>query len=274
MAKKEECAKCQGTGWRVVPRNDGTPGKVAVACDCSVADRAAHLVERARIPKRYEHCDFESYETNLAGGAYTPEAERALKQAKLQAGCFAREYPVVEESGLLFMGNAGVGKTHLAVAILRELLKKGHSGYFCEYGKLLREIQNSYNATSQATEMSILEPVLKTEVLVIDDLGVIKPSDWVRDVIGFILNTRYSDASQDLNHRRCTIITTNYLDEPRDKKAPAKDPSGRSVEVREDKLADRIGARTRSRLYEMCKTVEVAAPDFRREVRQAGHVRA
>lgn len=271
----ENCTLCQGTGWKVVPRKDGSPGRMAVPCDCGVEDRATRIFERAHIPKRYEHCDFESFITDLSDGrSYTPEAARALKQAKLQAECFARDYPGSGESGLLLMGNAGAGKTHLAIAILRELLKRGHSGYFCEYGKLLREIQNSYNAASQATEMFILEPVLKTEVLVIDDLGVIKPSDWVRDVIGFILNTRYSDASQDLSHRRCTIITTNYLDELRDKPAPARDPGGRTVVVREDTLADRIGARTRSRLYEMCRTVELIVPDFRREVRQAGRARA
>ncbi|MBZ5527911.1 MAG: ATP-binding protein [Acidobacteriia bacterium] len=271
----ENCTLCQGTGWKVLPRKDGSAGKMAVPCDCGMEDRAARVFERAHIPKRYEHCDFESFVTDLSDErSYTPAAARALKDAKMQAEGFSKNYPGSGESGLLLMGNAGAGKTHLAIAILRELLQRGHSGYFCEYGKLLREIQNSYNASSEATEMSILEPVLKTEVLVIDDLGVIKPSDWVRDVIGFILNTRYADASRDLSHTRCTIITTNYLDEPRDKPAPARDPGGRNVVVREDTLADRIGVRTRSRLYEMCRTVQLQVPDFRREVRQAGRARA
>jgi DNA replication protein DnaC len=271
----ENCTLCQGTGWKVLPRKDGSAGKMAVPCDCGMEDRAKRIIERARIPKRYENCDFESFITDLSDErSYTPAAARNLKEAKFQAECFARDYPGSGEYGLLLMGNAGAGKTHLAIAILRELLQRGHSGYFCEYGKLLREIQNSYSASSEATEMAILEPVLNTEVLVIDDLGVIKPSDWVRDVIGFILNTRYSEASQDLSHRRCTIITTNYLDEPSEKTASGRDPRGRDTKIHEDMLKDRIGNRTRSRLYEMCRTVQFKVPDFRHEVRQPGRARA
>jgi DNA replication protein DnaC len=113
------------------------------------------------------------------------------------------------------------------------------------------------------------------EVLVIDDLGCIKPSDWVRDTIGYILNTRYVEASKDLTQPRCTIITTNYLDNPKTEGEPIKQPNGKFLlPVREDSLAQRIGERMRSRLYEMCRTVEMSAPDFRRAVRQAGRARA
>jgi DNA replication protein DnaC len=110
------------------------------------------------------------------------------------------------------------------------------------------------------------------EVLVIDDLGCIKPSDWVRDTIAYILNTRYVEASRDLSHPRCTIVTTNYLDRYDENETIA--PRSRGAVTQKDKLEDRIGYRMRSRLFEMCRTVEVSAPDFRREVRQAGRARA
>jgi DNA replication protein DnaC len=162
------------------------------------------------------------------------------------------------------------------VAALKELVRRGHSGFFCEYGALLREVQASYHPDSEVTESKILEPVLKAEVLVIDDLGVIKPSDWVRDIVGYILNKRYVDGSRDLSHRRCTIMTTNYLDEPqKDNKEPVRDPSGRLLVVQRDSLSDRISERTRSRLYEICRTVVIDAPDFRRFYKgQAGRARA
>ena len=262
----ENCPLCQGTGWKLVPRKDGG-GQVATPCDCAAAERSERLLGRARIPKRYEHCDFESYVTDLTDGqSYTPESVRSLKQAKLQAEGFVRNYPGGSEFGLLLMGNSGVGKTHLAVAALRELMNRGHGGLFCDYRELLKEIQGSYNPESQTTEMSILEPVRTAEVLVLDDLGAGKPSAWVLDIIGLILNARY-------NERRVTILTTNYLDET-PPAGGASLPSGQRVVVREDTLGDRIGARIRSRLYEMCKTVEFAAPDFRREVRMAGRARA
>ncbi|HEX4546762.1 MAG TPA: ATP-binding protein [Candidatus Acidoferrum sp.] len=280
----EDCTLCRGTGWKLVPRTDGAAGSVAVACDCGMQDRAARVMERARIPKRYEHCDFESYVTDLADGkTWTAQHAQSLKQAKLLTQGFVRDYPGSAEKGLLLMGPSGIGKTHLGVAALKELIRRGHAGLFCDYRELLKEIQASYNPASESTEMGILEPIRTVEILVLDDLGASKPSAWVLDIIGLVLNARY-------NEKRVTILTTNFLDEP----APdvpadaisetgprgkiqypgtsqaARMPSGQRVTVREDALADRIGARMRSRLFEMCRTVEVFAPDFRREVRQVG----
>jgi DNA replication protein DnaC len=269
----ENCTLCRGTGWKLVARADGAAGSVAVACDCGMRERAALVMDRARIPKRYEHCDFESYVTDLADGkAYTSEQAESLKRAKLFAQSFVRDYPGTDQAGILFMGNSGVGKTHLAIAALKELLGRGHSGYFCEYGALLREIQQSYSHETEATEIRLLAPILSVEVLVIDDLGCIKPSDWVRDTVGYIVNTRYVEGSRDLSHPRCTIITTNYLDTSEEKESSL--PTGRRIVTRKETLADRISERMRSRLYEMCRTVEVYAPDFRREKTQAGRARA
>jgi DNA replication protein DnaC len=263
----ENCTMCRGTGWKMVLRADGA-GSVAVACDCGMEDRAARVMERARIPKRYEHCDFESYVTDLADGkTWTERHAQSLKQARLVAQGFVRDYPGSTEKGLLLMGPSGVGKTHLAVASLKELIRRGHAGLFCDYRELLKEIQASYNPASESTEMGILEPIRTAEILVMDDVGASKPSAWVLDIIGLVLNARY-------NERQVTILTTNYLDETPNADPAPKLPSGQRVSVREDTLADRIGARMRSRLYEMCRTVEVFAPDFRREVRQIGRARA
>ncbi len=264
----ENCRQCHGTGWKLVARPDGA-GKFAVACDCGSGERAALTMNRARIPKRYEHCDFESYVTDLADGkVWTTQHAQSLKQAKLVAQGFVRDYPGAGEKGLLLMGPSGVGKTHLAVAALKELLRRGHQGIFCDYRELLKEIQASYNPASESTEMKILEPIRNTEILVIDDIGASKPSAWVLDIIGLVLNARY-------NERRVTRLTTNYFDEkPATEPAPRL-PSGERVKVvKEDSLEDRIGARMRSRLYEMCRTVEVFAPDFRREIRQSTPARA
>jgi len=264
---KEDCPLCRGTGWRLVARTDGTPGNVAVACACSLEVRAEIVMGRARIPKRYEHCDFESYATDLADGkTWTVHHEQALKQAKLLTQGFVRDYPATEK-GLLLMGPSGVGKTHLAVAALKELIRRGHAGLFCDYRELLKEIQASYNPASESTETGVLEPIRTVELLVLDDLGASKPSAWVLDIIGLVLNARY-------NERRLTILTTNYFDESAAPEAGARLPGGQRVVVKEDTLADRIGARMRSRLFEMCRTVELHSSDFRREARQVGRARA
>jgi len=141
------------------------------------------------------------------------------------------------------MGPVGVGKTHLSVAILRGLIEKDVPCLFYEFGTLLKEIQDSYNPISKTSELKVLAPIYQAEVLVLDELGASKPTDWVKDTMMQIIGTRYND-------KKLTIFTTNYLDARR---APA-----------DETLEDRIGVRLRSRLYEMCKTVQLDGEDFRR----------
>lgn len=176
---------------------------------------------------------------------------------------FAEEFTSEAEHGLLLMGTCGVGKTHLAVAALKQIVRRGHAAVFYDYRELLKEIQDSYNAVSQSTELSVLEPVLRSEFLVLDDVGSSKPSPWALETIGHVLNTRY-------NEKRATILTTNFLDgDGAGNATPARTPGGRAP-VAEETLTDRVGKRIRSRLYEMCRTVEITAPDYRQTARNAG----
>jgi DNA replication protein DnaC len=258
----ENCQLCRGTGWKMVARPDGS-GTMAAPCDCGMEERATRVIDRARIPKRYEHCDFESYSTDVSEN---PQHTSSLKAAKMLAERFVAEYPGSGERGLLWMGPSGVGKTHLAVACLKELIRRGHQGLFCDYRELLKDIQASYNPGSESTELRVLEPIRSAEILVLDDLGASKPSAWALDTIGLVLNARY-------NSRLTTLITTNYCDATKPEGKTAKTPQGDSLRtVREDTLADRIGERMRSRLFEMCRTIEVNSNDFRREVGRSSRV--
>jgi DNA replication protein DnaC len=168
------------------------------------------------------------------------------------------------------MGPCGVGKTHLAVSALKTIVLRGHTGLFYDYRELLKAIQDSYNPENQATEMSVLEPVLKTEILVLDDVGSSKPSPWALETVGHVLNTRY-------NEKRVTLLTTNFLDTDAVSANPSLQPqraAGMRSPTVEDSLTERVGKRIRSRLYEMCRTLEIHAPDYRKEIRHAGRVRS
>src|SRR6266550_1970374 len=192
----EVCSICGGSGLRVVQENGR---QFAQDCVCRVERRAERMLNRAHIPKRYEHCTLENYETNF------PSSNRTLGAAHLRARKFVESYPLeTAGTGLLLTGSIGVGKTHLAVGILQALVaERGATGLFYDYRDLLKQIQNSYNAQVRETELEILAPVFEAEVLVLDELGASKPTDWVWDTVAHILNTRYND-------RRTTIITTNY----------------------------------------------------------------
>ncbi len=241
---------------RVIRRADGS--RAAEPCDCRLEQRVNRLIRLASIPDRYEHCTFDSYRID-AYKTHFDGADPSLERAHYMARSFVDGYPVTTKGqGLLFTGPVGVGKTHLAVSILQSLIvEKGVRGLFCDYRELLKEIQHSYNSEVLTTELGILSPVFDAEVLVLDELGASKPTEWVWDTVALVLNTRY-------NYKRTTIITTNYADEP----AGGARTALQRV-TREETLGDRIGERMRSRLSEMCVVVPMNGSDYRRADRRA-----
>jgi DNA replication protein DnaC len=245
--KSELCPKCRGTGYAPVEK-DGVRG--VVRCDCIKINRSGRLMDDARIPARYAHCELEGF------GLTAEWRNKSLESAKLIAERYASEYPTSIPFGLLFMGPPGIGKTHLAVGIIRRLIReKNIQCLFRTFPDLLKEIQMSYSTVSMSSELSLLQPVLDAEVLLLDELGAQKPSDWIRETVAYILNYRYAE-------NKITILTTNYLDQE-DLKSPRKSVSY--------SLAERIGEPMRSRLYEMCKKIEMQGEDFRQKHKSEEH---
>ena len=232
-----DCPHCFGTGMEVVPEVG------ARRCRCQTLDQRQRLFRSAHIPPRYQHCTLQDYKA--------ADSETSKWIAKAEAQRILDDYPVIDGRGLVFIGAVGVGKTHLAVALLRELIERYQvHGLFYQFGALLRQIQDSYNPVSQTSELKVLQPVFDAEVLVLDELGASKPTDWVRDTMMQIINARYND-------KRLTIFTTNYLDTRKNEKDIG------------EILEDRIGTALRSRLYEMCKTVVIEGEDYRKSMANA-----
>ena len=159
-----------------------------------------------------------------------------------KANAFVDAFPVVDK-GLLLFGPHGVGKTHLAVGILKACVRvKGARAYFFETRELLRLVRDTYNRSVEETEMEVLKPLLEADLLVLDDLGAERTSEWVQETLGLVVNTRY-------NAKRPTVFTSNLIDVP-----DATEPRS---------FIFQLGARTRSRLIEMCDWVEIQGADIR-----------
>jgi DNA replication protein DnaC len=253
----EVCSVCEGSGLRVV-QEDGRA--VARPCECRIARRAERLLSLARIPRRFNDCSFENYETTQR--SMHPSLKKALSTTKH----YFRGYPLeTAGKGLLFTGSSGLGKTHLAVSLLKALIaEKGASGVFWEQKELLESLRATYEGKMVGAENRLLESVINCDILVLDDLGEMTPSDWSWDTTSYILNSRY-------NENRATIITTNLENSTR---APLPlDPNDMFARARQANtqktLGDQIGERMRSRLQEMCVILEMRGEDFRQNVKRA-----
>jgi DNA replication protein DnaC len=262
------CPLCGGAGWILEESKDRS---LAKRCKCFQERKNQLLLEEANIPSRYQHCTINNFNTLLNESGRVNDS---LRDAKKISKKFVNDYPILN-CGLLFLGPCGVGKTHLAVAIIHELIeKKSVPCYFCDFRELIRNIQSSYTPDSSLTESELLEPVFEREVLVLDELGAKRTTAWVEETVFYIINNRY-------NNKKLTIFTSNYLDIEEENgekdtrldyyKKGGKKYGGIYDEKEEDSLVKRIGVRLRSRIYEMCMIVNIMADDYRKKIKQAGY---
>ncbi len=235
------CPECNGTGWKIVEHEELSG---ASRCSCVAATRATRVVAGSDIPLLYQNASFD----NFLLPRDNPMAYRELTEVFMAVRGYAREFPNTKKPGLLLMGDTGTGKTHLAVAAFRTILGKGFEGLFFDYQNLLDRIRAGYDSTSNSSDRETYRVALDKEILLLDDLGAHRVTDWVEDTVTSIITSR-------CNNRKPLIATTNLIDHDAGYNTFEKGGGGK-VDHRTT-LTERIGPRARSRLFEMCRVIKM-----------------
>jgi len=214
--RKKTCEKCGGTGF--VFTEKGTE-----PCECRNESLFQQRLAAAGIPPRYKNKTIESFSGN------DNKRKNLRSDARAYVNGFKTRETQEHKRGLLYIGVTGCGKTHLATGILKAVIEKGYSGHFCNVVDFLARLRDTYAGDTSYDEMDMIDKVSKVDLLVLDDLGAEKSSEWIRDRLYTLVNRRYESNLP-------LIVTTNKMD------------------IRE--LEEHVGNRIVSRLCEMCQIMD------------------
>ena len=241
------CTICRDTGYLF--ERDAQGREQAQKCQCERRRVCVRLYNEAKVPGKY-------YDALLSSRYQDRNNQDAFHTFKMLAKEFHPGH-----KGIVLMGPAGVGKTWLIAAFIRELIfTHGTPMLFRDFFHLLSDLKSGYSR--DIPESDLIDPLVGVEVLVIDELGKGRNTPWEQNILDVIISQRY-------NARKTTIFTTNYTVDRKktliEKHRPRELAEGDSFKEVKDTLVDRVGTRIYSRLKEMCDFIPIAGPDRRGE---------
>jgi DNA replication protein DnaC len=187
-------------------------------CECRVqriTNARTHSLDH-KIPKKFQQVGFDRWPVTEMDASVVREVRSYCNRISERIG---------KGQGIWFSGERGTGKTTLAMLISQHALRARHSVAIYTAPKLLAEIRNTYEDDATQSYDQLMEQLRAVDLLHIEDLAVARTTDWVLEQFYTVVNDRYQE-------EKAIMFTADVH------------PPGA--------LAEHVGARTYSRLYEMC----------------------
>lgn len=204
--------ECDGSG--VIMIRDANFDEFMMHCRCRDQEILMRKIRTAKIPTEYVNATVKEFDPNIYAGAINIEKAKYAKQVAIR---FVEKYDKIKEMGkglYLYSHTKGAGKTHLAISIANALIQKYRvQPLYISSVNLLNEIKKTFQSDNNNTTYDLLQTFKEAEVLIIDDLGVEKATDWSEEIITQIFEER-------MNYKRITIITSNIAINQLSKKYP------------------------------------------------------